>query len=106
VRCLLAKGKGLPCADPRPHPLIGESGVDVGDVGIFTCEDGFQKLFNLWDKQVYNSVETSLYPEFSVQPKQGLVPVPPLSARACRHREDKLEEGEIIMTGTGATFAP
>jgi hypothetical protein len=47
---MLRSGKGLPCWQPRPwKPLAGESGTILGDVGIYTAERGFKRLFNVWD---------------------------------------------------------
>lgn len=47
---MLRSGKGLPCWQPRPwKPLTRESGTIPGDVGIYTAERGFKRLFNIWD---------------------------------------------------------
>ncbi|TEB28198.1 hypothetical protein FA13DRAFT_815757 [Coprinellus micaceus] len=49
VNTLLAKGLGLPCWEPRPSdPPNQPRGVVPGDVGMYTTEGGFQRVFNLW----------------------------------------------------------
>lgn len=47
---MLRTGKGLACWQPRPRkPLANKTGTVPGDVGIFTAEGGFKKLFNIWE---------------------------------------------------------
>lgn len=50
---LLGSGKGLPCWQPKPRkPFSGERGVVPGDVGTYSAEGGFEKLYNLWEDEV------------------------------------------------------
>jgi hypothetical protein len=45
-------GKGLAAWDPRPRkPYAGEQGVVPGDVGTFTAEGGFKKIFNIFEDE-------------------------------------------------------
>jgi hypothetical protein len=49
---MLASGNGLACWQPRPQaPIKDGEGVIPGDVGIFSVQEGFQKLFNIWDDE-------------------------------------------------------
>ncbi|KAF6761115.1 hypothetical protein DFP72DRAFT_880124 [Ephemerocybe angulata] len=49
---LLGSGRGLPCWQPSPQSALRtgkDRGVVPGDVGIYSVEEGFRKLFNLWE---------------------------------------------------------
>lgn len=49
VCSMLGSGNGLACWNTRPRrPVAGENGVIPGDVGTFTAEGGFKRMFNLW----------------------------------------------------------
>lgn len=53
VYTMLHAGQGLPCWKPRPRePLRAGEGVTPGDVGVFSVEGGFKKIFNLWEDEV------------------------------------------------------
>ncbi|KAF5342011.1 hypothetical protein D9611_001239 [Ephemerocybe angulata] len=53
VSNMLGTGKGLACWQPRPRkPYAGETGAIPGDVGTYSAEGGFKKIFNLWDDEV------------------------------------------------------
>ncbi|KAJ3520890.1 hypothetical protein NMY22_g12543 [Coprinellus aureogranulatus] len=52
VSRMLKSGKGLACWQPRPRKPNGDEfayGTIPGDVGTFTSEGGFKKIFNIWD---------------------------------------------------------
>lgn len=52
VRSMLKSGKGLACWKPRPRkPNSGLRGTVPGDVGMFSAEGGFKKIFNIWDDE-------------------------------------------------------
>ncbi|TEB30413.1 hypothetical protein FA13DRAFT_1733724, partial [Coprinellus micaceus] len=64
VSAMLHAGKGLPCWKPRPRrPIRDGVGVIIGDVGIFSIEGGFRKIFNIWDDEdfIRNSPSASSY---------------------------------------------
>ncbi|KAF6741629.1 hypothetical protein DFP72DRAFT_942477 [Ephemerocybe angulata] len=46
---MLSSGMGLACWNTKPH--AGAVGPALGDVGTFTAQDGFNKIFNLWDDE-------------------------------------------------------
>ncbi|TEB32273.1 hypothetical protein FA13DRAFT_293994 [Coprinellus micaceus] len=49
---MLASGKGLACWQPRPqHPIEDGEGVMPRDVGMFSVQEGFQKISNIWDDE-------------------------------------------------------
>ncbi|KAF5326064.1 hypothetical protein D9611_000876 [Ephemerocybe angulata] len=49
VGSMLSSGMGLPCWNTEPH--AGEVGPALADVGTFSAQDGFIKIFNLWDDE-------------------------------------------------------
>ncbi|TEB28208.1 hypothetical protein FA13DRAFT_815837 [Coprinellus micaceus] len=52
VHTLLGEKLGLPCWEPRPLGLGNQvRGTVPGDVGTYTTEGGFHRLFNLWEDQ-------------------------------------------------------
>ncbi|KAF6743009.1 hypothetical protein DFP72DRAFT_152967 [Ephemerocybe angulata] len=51
---MLRAGKGLACWKPEPSyspPAVNPKGAVPGDVGMYTPEGGFKKIFNLWDDE-------------------------------------------------------
>ncbi|KAF6744335.1 hypothetical protein DFP72DRAFT_929795 [Ephemerocybe angulata] len=46
---MLSSGMGLACWNTKPH--TGAVGPVLGDVGTFSAQDGFIKIFNLWDDE-------------------------------------------------------
>ena len=44
-----ASTRGLPCWQPMPSTLSGTEGAVPCDVGTFSADDGFKKMFNLKD---------------------------------------------------------
>lgn len=49
---MLKAGEGLACWRPRPiKPYSGQRGVVPGDVGTYSAEGGFKRIFNLWDDE-------------------------------------------------------
>lgn len=44
VRNMMSQGLGLPSWDASPAP-----GISCGDIGVYTQETGFKKIWNLWD---------------------------------------------------------
>ncbi|KAF5329186.1 hypothetical protein D9611_013196 [Ephemerocybe angulata] len=49
VGSMLSSGMGLACWNTKPH--AGAVGPALGDVGTFSAQDGFIKIFNLWDDE-------------------------------------------------------
>ena len=50
VSTMLKTGNGLACWKPRPRkPIVNGVGILPGDVGTYTVEGGYRKIFNLWD---------------------------------------------------------
>lgn len=73
VTSMLFSGKGLALWQPRPrYPIKDGEGVMLGDVGLYSVQEGFQKIFNLWDDEAAirqtGAAETNLYP-YSIPPK-------------------------------------
>jgi hypothetical protein len=52
---MLRSKAGLPCWYPKPCKPIGERGVVPGDVGTFDLTDGFRRIFNLWEDELFAS---------------------------------------------------
>ncbi|KAJ3528062.1 hypothetical protein NMY22_g9554 [Coprinellus aureogranulatus] len=91
----LASDKGLPCWQPKPSALSKASGVQPGDVGIFTAGDGFNKIFNLWDDEdAIRNTQTGFSgsddtpPDLYHAPKCGIV-----------RSENSLDAGDAISHG-------
>ncbi|KAJ3535850.1 hypothetical protein NMY22_g6296 [Coprinellus aureogranulatus] len=52
VRSMLKAGEGLACWRPRPVvPHCGPKGVVPGDVGTYSADGGFKKIFNIWEDE-------------------------------------------------------
>ncbi|KAF5322967.1 hypothetical protein D9611_009329 [Ephemerocybe angulata] len=49
VGSMLSSGMGLACWNTKPH--AGAVGPALGDVGTYSAQDGFIKIFNLWDDE-------------------------------------------------------
>ncbi|KAF6759338.1 hypothetical protein DFP72DRAFT_133166 [Ephemerocybe angulata] len=73
---MLRAGKGLACWEPEP--FFSPSSEDVkgtvpGDVGSYTPEGGFKKIFNLWDdERSLKVMARTLYQENYTSPPNGL----------------------------------
>lgn len=91
IRSMLTSGKGL--ASWRPGPpdgVAGRRGVVPGDVGTFRANDGFQRIFNLWEDQ--DAIRSSgIFGETYTPPKMDAV----------THKGD-LSAGDTIARGTSA----
>lgn len=89
---MLHAGRGLPCWQPRPRePLKDGEGVIPGDVGIFSVEDGFMKIFNLWDDEVSirgSPAGASYHLRYAIPPKPELVV-----------ETHELDEGQALVHG-------
>lgn len=93
VRCMLSSGKGLACWKPGPrHPIKDGEGIVPGDVGKYTVEGGFKKIFNLWEDAV--SIQ-------STAAAVGLSYQIPEKAVNCVNESEHLE-GETVVRGTTA----
>ncbi|KAJ3550508.1 hypothetical protein NMY22_g429 [Coprinellus aureogranulatus] len=95
VRSLLESGNGLPCWDPRPHGQNGSAaGIAPGDVGIYTADRGFEKLYNLWDDEIgIQALAESLEGEAYRPPKRTII-----------QRQSGLHEGEVITRGVNTSL--
>lgn len=87
---LLGSGRGLPCWQPKPQSTLRtgkERGVVPGDVGIYSVEEGFQKLFNLWEDGAAIQERARLLDETYELP-----------GRAVTIDIDEVSEGDIIAS--------
>ncbi|RXW20158.1 hypothetical protein EST38_g5689 [Candolleomyces aberdarensis] len=85
---MLTSGKGLASWSPRPRDPLGERGVVPGDVGTFSAQHGFKKIFNLQeDKGAIRS--SKIFGKNYSLPKMHVV----------THKEE-LSVGETIVKGT------
>ncbi|RXW14218.1 hypothetical protein EST38_g11639 [Candolleomyces aberdarensis] len=86
-------GKGLASWDPRPRkPYATERGVSPGDVGTFSAEGGFKKIFNILDDERFMralNVSRDAYP--------------PLKLNVVTHAEE-LPLGHTIVQGTSTNI--
>jgi hypothetical protein len=59
VHTLLQERLGLPCWEPRPSDMENyPTGVLPGDVGTYTIEGGFERLFNVFeDKETLCAIQ-------------------------------------------------
>ncbi|KAF6741040.1 hypothetical protein DFP72DRAFT_342991 [Ephemerocybe angulata] len=86
---LLGSGKGLACWQPHPNPpYAGETGIVPGDVGTFDAEDGFCKIFNLWDDEAGLKARAQTSGVFYTSPGRETV---------CR---EDLRQDETVVRGT------
>lgn len=89
VRGLLHSGHGLPCWEPAPHDIDSDpKGAVPGDVGTYTIDRSFNKIFNLWESEDVIRSLANIYSQGSYQPLQGRVT-----------RRDILSKGETIRDG-------
>lgn len=92
IRKMLHAGKGLPCWKPEPRePLNHGEGVIPGDVGIFSVEGGFRKVFNLWDDEILiqsSPAARSYHLRYEIPPK------PKVYVKA-----SELDEGKALVEG-------
>lgn len=99
VRSLsMASNIGLPCWQPEPSALFKADGVLPGDVGTFSAEDGFKKIFNLWDDA------KSIRMTQSRQQDPAGVYHPP--KRNILRTENVLREGETVPYGVHSETTP
>ncbi|KAJ2929795.1 hypothetical protein H1R20_g7306, partial [Candolleomyces eurysporus] len=97
IRSMLTSGKGLASWSPRPRDPVGERGVVPGDVGTFSAQHGFKKIFNLQeDKGAIRS--SKIFGKNYSLPKMDHV---------VTHKEE-LSVGEMIVKGTSVKtqYAP
>jgi len=91
---LLGSGNGLPCWDTSPFE--GERGAAPGDVGTYTAEGGFKRMFNLWDDEA--SIRRTAA-SLSIDGKSRY--------RAPRRRvvvaKDRFREGDTVTQGAYAS---
>ncbi|TEB26709.1 hypothetical protein FA13DRAFT_1007808 [Coprinellus micaceus] len=75
---LMCSGHGLPCWDPRPRQdELQPAGIVPGDVGTYSVDDGFKKLFNLWDvEDIIRGIATT-YCEGTYEPLGGTSKIKP-----------------------------
>ncbi|KAF6747374.1 hypothetical protein DFP72DRAFT_609206 [Ephemerocybe angulata] len=70
---LLGSGKGLPCWQPKPRkPFVGKHGVVPGDVGTYSAEGGFKKIFNLWEDEAAIQDRARLFGEIYRLPEKTI----------------------------------
>ncbi|KAJ3527936.1 hypothetical protein NMY22_g9598 [Coprinellus aureogranulatus] len=92
VYSMIHAGKGFPCWKPEPRePLKAGEGVMPGDVGIFSVEGGFTKVFNIWDD------ETSIQESEASRLAQAPYKAPPRHAPFIRPNE--LVKGKALVAG-------
>ncbi|KAJ3527699.1 hypothetical protein NMY22_g9684 [Coprinellus aureogranulatus] len=96
VRGLLHSGYGLPCWEPAPHDSDSErTGVMPGDVGTYTVNGSFRKLFNLQDDE-------KAIRELATVCSRGSY----FAMRQHIRRESIIEEGETIVNGVSSDSPP
>lgn len=67
----------------------GKNGTAPGDVGVYTADRGFEKLFNIWDDEL--GIQT-------VAESLGGVPYQP-PKRTLLLRQNTLREGDMVVRG-------
>ncbi|KAJ3508600.1 hypothetical protein NMY22_g16558 [Coprinellus aureogranulatus] len=95
VSRMLKSGKGLACWEPRPRwkHNAGDCGTVPGDVGTFTSDGGFRKLFNLWDddESVRKTAESSKdKTEYQLPPRNVIL------------SQSSLMKGDTVVQGVTA----
>ncbi|KAJ3548251.1 hypothetical protein NMY22_g1334 [Coprinellus aureogranulatus] len=95
VRSMLCQGQGLACWEPRSYePETQPEGVIPGDVGTYTTDDGFQKIFNLWDDM--DAIRRISQTLLSDSGPHGL-------GRSIKRMPDKLDKGRIFACGASVS---
>ncbi|KAF5339750.1 hypothetical protein D9611_009130 [Ephemerocybe angulata] len=88
VGSMLSYGMGLACWNTKTHS--GDVGPVLGDVGTFSAQDGFAKIFNLWDDEESINLTVKAYAGL----KSYKAPV----RRFKKTKEGRLRRGEIVKS--------
>ncbi|KAJ3522620.1 hypothetical protein NMY22_g11815 [Coprinellus aureogranulatus] len=101
VSGLLKAGLGLPCWSPAPSLTNQQSeGVVPGDVGLYTVDKHFKRIFNLWEDELAIRALAKSGSTAQYQPLRGRAVGP---ERALEERETILEGAYCIYSATASS---
>ncbi|KAJ3535069.1 hypothetical protein NMY22_g6650 [Coprinellus aureogranulatus] len=96
VSSMLLSGEGLACWKPRPrYPIKDGEGIVPGDVGKYSPEGSFKKIFNIWDdKDSIQTTALTLGTSYEISPKED----------NCLNDDEHLEGDTVVRGTTAKTF--